>query len=35
MKSFFLAVLALSLLAPALPKAHPGHDHKLMGTISL
>lgn len=34
MKSFFFAVLALTLLTPALPLAHPGHDHKLMGTIS-
>jgi hypothetical protein len=34
MKSFLFAVLALSLLVPALPMAHPGHDHKLMGTIS-
>jgi hypothetical protein len=34
MKTFLFAVLALSLLAPALPLAHPGHDHKLMGTIS-
>lgn len=31
--AWFLAV-ALSLLAPAAPLAHPGHDHKLMGTIS-
>jgi hypothetical protein len=34
MKTFLFAVLTLSLLAPALPMAHPGHDHKLMGTIS-
>lgn len=34
MKHLVFAVLALSLLAPALPLAHPGHDHKLMGTIS-
>ena len=34
MKSFLFAVLALTLLTPALPFAHPGHDHKLMGTIS-
>lgn len=34
MKPFLFAVLTLSLLAPALPMAHPGHDHKLMGTIS-
>ena len=34
MKQFLFAVLALSLLVPALPMAHPGHDHKLMGTVS-
>lgn len=34
MKHLVFAVLALSLLAPAMPLAHPGHDHKLMGTIS-
>ena len=34
MKPFLFAVLTLSLLAPALPMAHPGHDHKLMGTVS-
>lgn len=34
MKQLAFAVLALSLLVPALPMAHPGHDHKLMGTIS-
>ena len=34
MKQFLFAVLALSLLVPALPMAHPGHDHKLMGTIT-
>src|SRR4030095_16977277 len=34
MKQLLFAVLALSLLVPALPMAHPGHDHKLMGTIS-
>lgn len=34
MKQFLFAVLAISLLVPALPLAHPGHDHKLMGTIS-
>ena len=34
MKQFLFAVLALSLLVPAVPMAHPGHDHKLMGTIS-
>ena len=34
MKNFLFAVLALSLLVPALPMAHPGHEHKTMGTIS-
>lgn len=33
MKNFLFAVLALSLLAPALPLAHPGHEHKTMGTV--
>src|SRR3712207_17189 len=33
MKTFLLLVLATALLAPAAPLAHPGHDHKLMGTI--
>ena len=27
-------VLAAALLAPSFAAAHPGHDHKLMGTIS-
>jgi hypothetical protein len=34
MKNFLFAVLALSLLVPALPMAHPGHEHKTMGTVS-
>jgi len=34
MKHLMFALLALSLLAPAVPLAHPGHDHKLMGTIT-
>jgi hypothetical protein len=34
MKQLLCAVLALSLLIPAVSMAHPGHDHKLMGTIS-
>lgn len=34
MKKLLFAVLALSLLIPAVPMAHPGHDHKLMGTIT-
>ena len=34
MKTTLFLVLAAALLAPAVPFAHPGHDHKLMGTIS-
>ena len=34
MKPFLFAVLALSLLVPVVSMAHPGHDHKLMGTVS-
>src|SRR5688500_18112602 len=34
MKTFLFLVLATALLAPAIPMAHPGHDHKLMGTIT-
>lgn len=34
MKQLIFAALALSLLAPATPMAHPGHDHKLMGTVT-
>ena len=34
MKTILFLVLATALLAPAVPLAHPGHDHKLMGTIS-
>ncbi len=34
MKQLLFAVLALSLLAPVTSLAHPGHDHKLMGTIT-
>jgi hypothetical protein len=34
MKQLIFAALALSLLIPAVPMAHPGHDHKLMGTIT-
>ena|SRR5690242_15847245 len=33
MRNFLFAVLALSLLVPALPLAHPGHEHKTMGTV--
>ena len=34
MKHLLFAVLTLGFLIPAVPMAHPGHDHKLMGTIS-
>jgi len=34
MKLLFAVVLAVALLAPTVSLAHPGHDHKLMGTIS-
>jgi len=34
MKKFILAALAFTVLASAAPLAHPGHDHKLMGTIT-
>ena len=34
MKKFLFVVLALSLFVPSLALAHPGHEHKLMGTIS-
>lgn len=34
MKQLILALMAVAVLAPAVPLAHPGHDHKLMGTIS-
>jgi hypothetical protein len=34
MKAALFLVLAVVLLAPAVPLAHPGHDHKLMGTIT-
>ena len=34
MKQLIFAALALSLLVPAVSLAHPGHDHKLMGTVT-
>ena len=34
MKNFMLAILVLAVLAPAATFAHPGHEHKLMGTIT-
>ncbi|MGE3404902.1 MAG: hypothetical protein AB7K63_20115 [Vicinamibacterales bacterium] len=34
MKNLLLAALVLAVLAPSAAVAHPGHDHKLMGTIT-
>src|SRR3954462_10838252 len=34
MKKLLFVLLAISLFVPALAVAHPGHEHKLMGTIS-
>src|ERR671912_228669 len=34
MKTLLLVVLAAALVAPSVSLAHPGHDHKLMGTIA-
>lgn len=34
MKTGLILILAAALLAPAAAIAHPGHDHKLMGTIA-
>ena len=34
MKNFILAALVLAVLAPTATFAHPGHEHKLMGTIT-
>src|SRR4051812_3549169 len=34
MKKLLFVLLAISLFVPGLAVAHPGHDHKLMGTIS-
>ena len=34
MKQLLILVLGAALLVPAVASAHPGHDHKLMGTIS-
>ena len=34
MQKLAVLVVALALLAPAVSMAHPGHDHKLMGTIT-
>jgi hypothetical protein len=34
MNKFLILILCAALLVPSLAAAHPGHDHKLMGTIS-
>lgn len=34
MKNLFLAAFVLAILAPAATFAHPGHEHKLLGTIT-
>jgi hypothetical protein len=34
MKNLILAIFVLALAAPAATFAHPGHEHKLMGTIT-
>jgi hypothetical protein len=34
MKHVLFAVLAISLLVPAVSMAHPGHEHKTMGTVT-
>src|SRR5688572_16759445 len=34
MVRLLILVFAISLLAPVVAAAHPGHDHKLMGTIT-
>lgn len=35
MKHLLAATVALALLAPAAIKAHPGHDHKILGTVTV
>lgn len=34
MKRFLLVALAFTVLASTQPLAHPGHDHKLLGTVT-
>ncbi|MEY4634813.1 MAG: hypothetical protein RJA55_611 [Acidobacteriota bacterium] len=34
MKNLLVAALVLAMLAPAAALAHPGHEHKIMGTIT-
>ena len=33
-RRLILAALALMLVLPGVVRAHPGHDHKIMGTIT-
>lgn len=34
MKNLILAAFVIAVLAPAATFAHPGHEHKLLGTIT-
>ncbi len=34
MKTMLLAIACVALLAPTVALAHPGHEHKLLGTIT-
>jgi hypothetical protein len=35
MKHLVIALFAVALAVPAAVAAHPGHDHKIMGTIAV
>jgi putative aminopeptidase FrvX len=35
MKHLFAAIVAVALLAPVTLEAHAGHDHKILGTVTL
>jgi hypothetical protein len=35
MRYLLAATLALALIAPVTIQAHPGHDHKVLGTVTL
>src|SRR5918996_769815 len=35
MKHLFAAIVATALLAPAALAAHPGHDHKILGIVTV
>ena len=35
MKHLFAAIVAAALLAPAIVEAHPGHDHKILGVVTV